>query len=162
MCDKRDFKSNKVTFGTINYSDLANMIGIEDGFQEIEVSPKRCCVPRKFSDSIEKGYNVFPKSGDEGENSNSKLGMFLWACLKLCSQRQEPEERKLTSTNNFFKDEVSNILQETFLEFEDRDFDATISRLENLNLIRTTCDSVRLTQHFADLFHQKMGAWLEF
>ena len=96
----------------------------------------------------------------------NKGSIFIWSLLKEISKRSP--RPKLSSKKFLFKDDlfkrickkVNELLPD--VEFSKKDFEDITIYLENRNLVTTSVDGIRATQHFARRFHVQYEKWLVF
>lgn len=102
-------------------------------------------------------------SVSENSISSDKISLFLWSLLKEIGKRSN---KKLSSITYIFKDKMMETLKKKCkrlnILFEDADFDAIVSFLQEKCLVRTSEEGIRITRKFTQLFHESYGAWLSF
>ena len=94
-----------------------------------------------------------------------KGGVFLISLLKECARRS-PREKKMSSTNHIFKDDVEKRMakegRKNHISFENEEFDKIARFLKGKHLVALSRDGIRITRTFSSLFHEAYGAWLVF
>ena len=159
----------EIQFSSINPLEPWKKLGLE------ELAEPTLQDPTDFEDDeAKRAYEAF-KSDFTGEKKpardliaieSEKGSIFIWSLLKEESKRSPMP--KLSSKKFLFKDNLfKRICKKTKeirpnLEFSEKDFEDIILYLEKKKLVMTSIDGIRLTQHFAKLFHEKYKRWLVF
>ena len=126
------------------------------------------------SDESKRAYEAFKKdflgekkvSRDLISIDPNKGSIFIWSLLKEISERSP--RPKLSSKKYLFKDDLFKRICEKVnellpnVEFSKKDFENITIYLENKNLVATSDDGIRATQHFASWFHVRYERWLVF
>jgi hypothetical protein len=160
----------EIQFSAINPLELWKKLGLEQLPESFTVQE-----PTEFDDEeSRRAYEAF-RNDFSGEKKTSrdfisivadKGSIFIWSLLKEESRRSPMP--KLSSKKFLFKDNLYKRICKKVKEvrsnfdFSERDFEDIILYLENKKLILTSLDGIRMTQHFATLFHKKYNAWLVF
>ena len=126
------------------------------------------------NDESKRAYEAFKKdflgekkvSRDLISIDSNKGSIFIWSLLQEISERSP--RPKLSSKKFIFKDDlfkrickkVNELLPD--VEFSKKDFEDITIYLENKNLVATSDDGIRTTQHFARRFHVQYEKWLVF
>ena len=97
--------------------------------------------------------------------SSKKGGIFLISLLKECARRS-PSEKKKSSVNYIFKDDVEKRMakegRKSHISFDNEEFDKIAKFLKEKHLVALSRDGIRITRTFSALFHQSYGARLVF
>lgn len=162
----------EIKFSSLSPLELWEKLGLTQPSVEKE-STNIFPPPPFWDDESKKAFEAFCKDCDtesreeEPETiqiSNDKGSLFIWGLLKEESKRKS---KKLSSANYLSKDNVlKTIIQESRrnnITFEEGDFDVISEYLKEKHLVATSNYEIRITRgYFADLFHEKYGAWLVF
>lgn len=166
---KKEKPKAEVLFSELNPLELWGKLRLEQDVESVDVISQ----PSFESEEAEKAYKAFMEDSQsaqvqETEKSkiipSSKGSLFIWALLKEESKRS----KRLSSVNHLFKDDVfKRICRKSRrtapkIDFDEMDFDEISKYLEEKKLIITAKQAVRITQEFAELFHECYGAWLVF
>ena len=159
----------EIYFSTINPLEPWKKMGLQ------QLAEPTLQDPTDFeNDEAKRAYEAF-KNDFRGEKNASrdlitidpnKGSIFIWSLLKEISKRSP--KPKLSSKKFLFKDDlfkrickkVNELLPD--VEFSKKDFDDITIYLENRNLVTTSVDGIRATQHFARRFHVQYEKWLVF
>jgi len=159
----------EIHFSSINPLELWRKLGLEQSSESTWQDPTDF-----ESDEEKRAYEAF-KNDFSGEKIASrdfitivadKGSIFIWSLLKEESRRSPMP--KLSSKKFLFKDNLLKRICKKMkeihpdVEFSKEDFEDVIIYLENKKLILTSIDGIRMTQHFAKLFHDSYNAWLVF
>lgn len=94
----------------------------------------------------------------------NQCGLVLYSLMYLNGHRGK--KKKLSSTNHIFKDELWSRVRKEGKKFqipiEEQDLDDIASFLQDEGLVRTAKGAIRITQHFAERFHNAYHGWLTF
>ena len=159
----------EIYFSTINPLESWKKMGLQ------QLAEPTLLDPTDFKNEEDKrAYEAFKKdflgekkvSRDPISIDPNKGSIFIWSLLKEISKRSP--RPKLSSKKILFKDDlfkrickkVDELLPD--VEFSKKDFEDIIIYLENKNLITTSPDVIRATQHFASWFHVRYEKWLVF
>jgi hypothetical protein len=161
----------EIQFSAIDPLELWRKLGLE----QLSFDPMNLQNPTEFEDDEEKrAYEAF-RSDFCGENLPQqdlvlipvdKGSIFIWSLLKEESKRSpmpKLSSKKFLFEDNLFK-RICKKTKESSLNFKfsEKDFEDIILYLENKKLVTTSVDGIRMTQHFATLFHKMYNAWLVF
>lgn len=91
------------------------------------------------------------------------IAVFIWSLLKADSKT---EEKKISSVNHFFKDEIEDIfsrkMKKLNLSFEEGDLDDAMMMLKNKRWIATSTEGIRTTRAFATAVRDAFGGYISF
>jgi hypothetical protein len=158
-----------IYFSTINPLESWKKMGLQQLVEPILLDPTDF-----KNDESKRAYEAFKKdflgekkvSRDLISIDSDKGSIFIWSLLKEISERSP--RPKLSSKKFLFKDDLFKRICEKVnellpnLEFSKKDFEDIMIYLENKNLVTTSSDGIRTTQHFASWFHVRYEKWLVF
>lgn len=159
----------EIYFSTINPLESWKKMGLQQLVEPTLHDPKNF-----ENDEAKRAYETFKKDflGEKKASRDfisidpNKGSIFIWSLLKEISERSP--RPKLSSKKFLFKDDlfkrickkVNELLSD--VEFSKKDFEDITIYLENKNLVATSDDGIRATQHFASRFHVRYEKWLVF
>lgn len=159
----------EILFSSISPTELWDRLGLAQPSDKKELKED---MPHFSSEESRLAYEAFREEcpqeteiSEEMSIPSDKGSLFIWALLKQCSKRSKTD-KKLSSVNHLFKDDVARTARYTGkrlgIQIDEEDFDNICSYLQQKRLVATSRDSIRITKHFTELFHERYNAWLVF